>query len=258
MSQALPANPVARFSVGLGYPFRALGFLCRHPRLLRFVLLPFLINLTVFTVAVSLGLRFFDQTVLALLPQGEAWYWVLLHYLLWLVAALVTAVLVFFLFAVVGNLLAAPFNDILAARAVEILTGRHEEEPFCWTSLLRDSRRVLADEIRKIGLFLLGMLVLLSLNFLPGLGSLLYAVLSVLWTTFFLVVEYTGYVFGRLRIPFPGQRRFVLGHKALAFGFGLGLLALLAVPFLQFLAIPLGVIGAVQLCYDTGLMAHVS
>jgi CysZ protein len=84
---------------------------------------------------------------------------------------------------------------------------------------------------------------------LPG-GSLPYSVLTILLTIFFLVVEYTGYVFYRKHKTFKDQRRFIFSQKFLMFGFGAGVMGILAVPFLQFFCIPLGVVGATQLWYD--------
>ena len=70
-------------------------------------------------------------------------------------------------------------------------------------------------------------------------------------TIFFLVVEYTGYVFYRKHRTFKEQRRFIFSHKFLMLGFGTGVMGVLAVPFLQFFCIPLGVVGATRLWYDT-------
>jgi len=244
------SNALHRFARGFFYPFRGGRFLLAHPRLLRFVLTPFLINTAVFSIAVYLGLGFFNETVTTYLPQAEAWYWLLLYYVLWLAAVVLTAVLVFFGFSVVGNLVAAPFNDLLSERIEEVLTGGHSEEPFSLAAFWRDTRRTLGVESKKMALFVLGMLLLLLLNLVPALGTFLYAVLSVLLTLFFLAVEYTGFVFSRHRLDFRTQRRYIFSSKALLIGFSTGVLALLAIPFLQLLCIPAAVAGATLLCND--------
>ena len=186
------------------------------------------------------------------LPQGEAWYWFLLNYLLMAIAITVTLVLVFFTFTVVGSLLASPFNDILSERTENMLTGQTSDEPFVFKTFLEDSGRVLIIESKKISLFLAGMLLLLLLNILPIIGPLLYSILSVLWTVFFLVIEFTGYVFSRKGLTFKEQRLIIYQNFSLMAGFGLGVFCILAIPFFQFLCIPLGVVGATYLLYDTG------
>lgn len=246
MSSLLKDNPVSQFSLGFFYPFRGGRFLSRHPRLWKYVLVPFLVNLLVFSGAVYLGLNFFNERVVGLIPTGDAWYWVVAYYLLWLLASLLTMVLVFFSFTVVGNLIASPFNDLLSERTEALVRGSADGEPFSWGA----AAKVLIEESKKMALFVILMLLLLLLLLIPGFGPLLYSVLSFLLTVFFLAIEYTGYVFGRKGGRFKEQRGFLMQRKFLTLGFGTGILCLLAIPFLQFFCIPLGVVGATLLWCD--------
>ena len=250
MMSVLKDNPVTNFSRGFFYPFRAGRFLLSHPALLRFVVFPFLINTLIFSLCVYFGFDFFDGLVAKYIPQGDAWYWLLLSYAVWILAVLVTIVLVFFSFTVVGNLIASPFNDLLSEKTEQILTGVREEGAFALKAFLQDTKRVVATEIKKIGLFLVGMLLLLLLNILPVVGGALYAVLAFLLTLFFLVVEYLGYILERKRFTFARQREYIMTRKFLMLGFGTGVMAVLAIPFLQFLCIPLGVVGGTLLWFD--------
>jgi CysZ protein len=247
MAEFITNNPVANFSRGFFYPFRGLRLLTRHPALLKYIAIPFLINLIVFSSAVHLGLDFFNSTVVDYIPRGEAWYWAILYYAAWVLAVLLTAVLVFFLFTVVGNLIASPFNDLLSERAEELLLGQKQETRFSLRGFLSDARRTIAAELKKLSLFVAGMMALLLLNLIPALGQLLYSAAAILFTLFFLVVEYLGYVFGRKSRTFRDQRRYIWRRKFLMLGFGTGVLCLLAVPFLQFLCLPLAVLGATLL-----------
>lgn len=249
MSPSLKKNPLANFSRGFFYPFRAGRFIRNHPVLLKYIIVPSLINLIILSLAVYWGLSFFNDIVVNYIPQGEAWYWVILSYFLWTLAILMTMVLVFFGFTVTGAVIASPFNDILSEKTEEILTGKSSEEPFVFRIFIKDALQTILDECRKILIFVVLMLLLLPLNLIPG-GTLPYSILSLLLTIFFLVVEYTGYVFSRKHLTFRDQRRFILSRKFLMFGFGTGIMGVLAVPFLQFLCIPLGVVGATQLWHD--------
>jgi CysZ protein len=249
MTFNLKNNPVANFSRGFLYPFRAGKFIKGHPVLLKYILVPFLINVVVLSIAVYWGLSFFNSIVVHYIPQGDAWYWVILSYFIWTLAILMTMVLVFFVFTVTGAVIASPFNDILSEKTEELLTGIPNEEPFIFKVFLKDALHMVMDESKKILIFVLLMIFLLALNLIPG-GTLPYSILSVLLTIFFLVVEYTGYVFARKHLTFSDQRRFILSRKFLMLGFGAGVMGVLAVPFLQFFCIPLGVVGATQLWYD--------
>ncbi len=252
MANLLRNNPLTNFTRGFFYPFNSARFLLGHPSLLKYVAIPFLINLVVFSSAVYLGFDFFNDVVIHYVPRGEAWYWAILYYFSWLIAVLVTAVVVFFSFTVVGNLVASPFNDLLSERTEELLTGRKHDQPFVFSEFWKDTLRVIGVEVKKMGLFVAVMVLILPLNLLPGLGSLIYSVLAVSLTVFFLVVEYLGYVMARKRLTFRQQRRYIFGRLATMAGFGVGVLAILAIPFLQFLCIPVGVVGATRLWCDLG------
>lgn len=251
----LKQNPISSFRQGFFYPFRAFRFIRKHPRLYTYILIPFSINLGVFSLTIFYGLGFFFDLASRYVPQGDAWYWFLLNYLLMAVAILVTLVLVFFTFTVVGSLIASPFNDILSERTEELLTGKTSDEPFVLKTFFTDSAQVLLVESKKIGVFLIGMLLLFSLNILPIIGSLLFSILSVAWTVFFLVIEFTGYVFSRKRLAFRQQRHIIFKEFSLMAGFGIGVFCVLAIPFFQFFAIPLGVVGATLLLYDSGTLS---
>jgi len=246
MADFLKNNPLSHFSRGFFYPFAGGRFLARTPRLWKYVLVPFLINTLVFSLAVWLGLDFFNNQVEAMIPGGDAWYWAVLYYFLWVVAVLLTAVLVFFSFTVVGNLIASPFNDLLSEKTELVLRGSAEGVSFS----LKEIGRILIDESKKLVVFVLGMILLLLLNFIPGIGTLIYSVLSFLFTVYFLAIQYTSYVFGRKGQGFREQRRFIAGRNFMAFGFGTGVLCLLAIPFLQFFCIPLAVVGATRMWCD--------
>ena len=240
-------TPAVDFVKGFLCPFNSFSYVRRHPGLYPFIILPFTINVISFCLVIYFGFDFYRDQVMSRIPQGETWYWLILNYFLLLLAIVVVLVLIFFTFVAVGNLLASPFNDLLSEKTELLLGGQSADEPFALMRFIRGSGRTMLTEVKKIGVFLLGMAVLLLLHLLPLVGALLYPVLSVLWTVFFLVIEYTGYVFVRRGLDFKAQRRIVYRNAALMSGFGLGLFCILAIPFVQFFCIPLGVVGAVRL-----------
>jgi CysZ protein len=242
------------FSRGFFAPFRSVRILRHYPRLLPYIIIPFLINVMVFSGAVYLGLDFFASTVVEQIPFGDAWYWAVLYWLIWILALLVTAVLVFFTFTVVGNLIASPFNDLLSERTEEVLVGQTNNNPFSFRLFLVDAWQTLLMEAKKISLFVVVMLLIIPLNFIPGLGNALYTVLVIMLTLFFLCFEYLGFVLVRKRQFFKEQKSYIFSHKFLMLGFSCGVLVMLAIPFVQLLCIPLAVIGMTRLwCEEEGL-----
>jgi CysZ protein len=244
------SNPASEFYRGFSYPFQAGRFLLQNPGLLKYILVPFLINLAVFSGALYLGLHFFNDFVIHRLPQGDAWYWIFLYYFLWILAALVTAVGVFFSFSVVGNFLASPFNDLLSQRTEEKLAGKRDRGSFSLKIFWHESLQTYKEEGKRMLFFLGGMVLLLFLNLIPWVGTLLYAITSFIFTLFFLDAEFTGFFFSRRHWTFHQQRRYILARKSLMSGFGTAILAILAIPFLQFFCIPVAVVGATSLCLE--------
>ncbi|MDH3454830.1 MAG: EI24 domain-containing protein [Desulfuromonadales bacterium] len=249
-------NFAVNFSRGFFAPFRSVRILRSNPRLILYILIPFLINTLVFSGAVYLGLDFFGSTVVEYLPQGEAWYWSVLYWFLWVVAVLLTAVLVFFSFTVVGNLLASPFNDLLSERTEEALSGKVNDEVFAFGRFFRDALQTVLMEAKKMWVFVVVMVLILPLNLLPGIGNSIYTLLAVSLTLFFLCFEYLSFVLVRKHQFFREQKRYIFARKFLMLGFSCGVMTLLAIPFFQLLCIPLAVIGATRLwCEEEGLVS---
>lgn len=233
---------------GLTAPLQAARFLRAHPALLRYVAIPFVINVLTFALVFYFGAGLFDELTARYLSGHEGWWWQVLDWLVTLLAALVTLVLVFFSFTLVGNLIAAPFNELLSERTEQLLSGAEADTPFALRRLLRDAGRSLFDEVRKLSLFVIALVLCLSLALIPFLGAPLSAAGSLLLTLYFLVIEYTGFVFGRKALGFAVQRRFVARRRGLWLGFALAVFALLLVPLIQLLTIPLAVVAATLLC----------
>ncbi len=255
MTVQVQRNFVVNFSRGFFAPFRSVRILRSNPRLLPYIIIPFLINAIVFSGAVYLGLDFFGTTVVEQLPHGEAWYWAALYWLVWTLAVLVTAVLVFFTFTVVGNLIASPFNDLLSERTEQALSGQTNNEVFSIGQFLSDGWRTVLMEAKKMSIFVVIMVLILPLNLLPGVGSGLYTVLAVGLTLFFLSFEYLGFVMVRKHKFFSEQKSYIFARKFLMLGFSCGVMVLLAIPFFQLLCIPLAVIGITRLwCEEKALV----
>ncbi len=257
MSVQAKRNFAINFSRGFFAPFRSVKTLRHNPRLIQYIVIPFLINTLVFSGAVYLGLDFFGSTVIEYIPQGEAWYWSVLYWFLWVIAVLLTAVLVFFSFTVVGNLLASPFNDLLSERTEEVLNGVINDESFSIGQFFRDAGKTVLMEAKKMWVFVVVMVLILPLNLLPGIGNGLYTVLAISLTLFFLCFEYLGFVMVRKRQFFREQKNYIFARKFLMLGFSFGVMAILAIPFFQLLCIPLAVIGATRLwCEEEGLVDY--
>jgi CysZ protein len=226
------------FFDGAAYASRGLGLIFR-PGLRRFVWVPLGVNVLVFSMLIWLGLSEFGGLLDRLLPH-TGWL-AYLRWAIWPLFTLTLALAVFYSFTLVANLIAAPFNSILAERVEYLLTGRAPPggfEPF-WRQILPTLR----SELRKASYMLVRALPLLLLFVVPGL-NLLAPFLWALLGAWFLAIEYGDYPMANHGLSFVEQHRRLKAARPAALGFGLGVSLLMLVPGLSFLAMPAAVAGA--------------
>ncbi len=235
---------------GFFYPFRGFGFLGRHPKLLAYVAVPVGVNTLLYGVLTWLGVRWYGQLADRYLPAGDAWYWVALHFVLGVLAAVVLFFVMVYTFTLVGNLLLAPFNDLLSEKVEWVYSGRRLDEPFRLGAFARDLVRSLKAEAGRMALYLVGFLALLSLNLFPPVGTAVSGVLTPVYIMFFLGWEYLDYAMERWQFPFSDKRRAVFRNLPALLGFGAASAVLLAIPVAGLLAIPVCVTGGTLLFCD--------
>ncbi len=241
-----PASPRSLALRGFFYPYHGLRFLFTHPGLLRYVAVPVVVNTLLYTALVWFAGSRFGRWVEALLPQGDAWYWTLASYALWVAFAVVLSLIVVFTFTLLGNLLLEPFNDLLSEKVETAYTGNRLKEPFRLEILLTDAGRSFTAGLRRRALYLPGFVVLaVGSFFFPP----LMAVLTV-YIAFFLGWEYLDYPMDRWRLGFAAKRNTAWRNLTVFLSFGAGAYLLLLIPLLNFLAIPVCVAGATLLFCD--------
>ena len=152
-------------------------------------------------------------------------------------------------FAVVGNLIAAPFNGLLAEAVEMKLRGHPMDSGGGWKKLAKDFFASLASEVRKLVYFLVRAVPLLVLMLIPGVNVIATALWLVL-SAWMLAVEYADYPMANHGLTFPRQRKLLAGRRFLTLGFGGAMTVVLMVPFLNFLLIPAGVAGATAMWVD--------
>jgi CysZ protein len=229
------------FTRGVGYALTGLRWLPKAG-LRGFVAIPLLINTLLFGGGIWWGagrLQRLDQAVQGWLPAWLAW----LHWLLWPLFILTVLVVVFYTFSLVANVIAAPFNGLLAARVEKLaapggVPPRPAVEP-AWKELVLSP----LAELRKLLYFVGWAIPLVVVSLVPAVN----VAAPVLWavsTAWMLALEYADYPLGNRGLDFKAQRRLLRRYWPLALGFGGMTLLLTLIPLLNFLAMPAAVIGA--------------
>lgn len=223
------------------------GFaLLRTPGVKRFVLVPLCINVLVFTGLLWLAVDRFAALVDWLQPQLPDWLaW--LAWLAWVAFALLAALLLFYTFTLLANLISSPFNGLLAERVARHL-GIEPAEPD--EPLLRGMLRDLRQELRKLGYFLgralLLAIVSLCLMFLPLVNALI-PLLWFLYGAWVLALEYSDFHLANQGYRFDSQRRMLRDDIGRSLGFGAAATLATLVPVVNLLVMPAAVAGATAL-----------
>ena len=226
---------------GFGYLREGLQ-LMRTPGLRRYVAMPLLISTVLFSTAIYAGYYWLGELMDWLLGYLPTWLdW--LRYLLMPLFVLTAVLLVFYSFTILTNLIAAPFNSLLAEAVEKHLTGQPLDEVGGWQELLKDILPSLFSELRKLLYFLLRAIPLGILVLVPGI-NLAAPFLWGLFSAWMLAVEYIDYPMGNHQLHFAAQRQRLRRRRMLSLGFGGGSLLMTLIPVANFFAMPASVAGA--------------
>ncbi|MBT6276429.1 MAG: sulfate transporter CysZ [Chromatiales bacterium] len=233
-------NPIT----GALYLFKGIG-LISQPGLRRFVAVPLALNVILFAGLIWLGGHYFDGIMDELLPSG----WDVMRWLLWPIFALTIAFLGFYTFTLLANLIAAPFNGMLAEAVERHLTGQTLEGAGGLKGIAKDVGIAVRSELRKLGYILPRMIPLLILFIIPGV-QIVAPFIWLLFSTWMLAISYVDFPMGNHGLGFPEQRARLGKRRFAAIGFGGAVLVGISIPIINFIAIPAAVAGATAMWVD--------
>lgn len=215
-----------------------------RPGVTRYALLPIIINAALFTVMIILSVGQFDKLLTLIMDNLPTWLqW--LDTVLWILFAMALVLLMASSFTIVANLVAAPFNSLLAEAVERHLTG-HVDTDKGWWQTLKEIPRAFANEGRKLLYFARFAIPLLLLYLIPGVNL----VAPLLWFGFsawMLALEFSDYPLGNRGLSFVQQREKCRQHRLPVFGFGVTTLLGSMIPLINLVVIPSAVAGATAL-----------
>lgn len=234
----------------VGEPLSGPAWLLRGYRLLLkpgirgFMLIPLLGNMLLFALGASLAFYGLEAAFDRWLPEAVGW----LRYALYPIAALLLLVLAFFSATLVGNLLLAPFNGLLADRVERALTGSSPSQANNerWTATMR---RALRDELRKLGYILPRLLGVFVLGWIPFVGVIAVPIGLVLGA-WLLALEFAGNPLGNWGYKFADQRAYVRARPGRFIAFGFSAMGAALLPVFNFALIPAAIAGMTAMCIE--------
>jgi len=221
-------NPV----IAVGYFLKGLKLLA-SPDLRSFLIIPILINLVLYSVALILGYYYMNELINSFIPGWLQW----LDWVLWPLFFICFFIAGFFTFTVMANMIAAPFYGKLAAKTLAVITGQAavtEEQPIA---------KVMAAEFKRVAYLATRAVPLLVLFIIPGLN----VIAPFLWALFGawgMALEYMAYPLENEGVLFAEQKQLAKEIRLGALSFGGLTMMGLTLPVLNIVVAPAAVIGA--------------
>jgi len=232
---------VGDFAAGIGYFFRGAAVVASRPRYWHYVLVPFVLNVALFGVATYFALDWFVGVMDGLLEGSTYWAWA--WYVLVVLFVGLVAAATFFGFALVGTLVAIPFSDFLSERLEAETVAGYREPPFAWRRMARETARAVWEALKLVVVQLVIMVGLVAIGYVPVVGLVVglggFAALA--------AVDFLDVIWARKLYGLGEKASFAWRYKARLLGFGVAMFAVLLVPVVNFLFIPVGVAGGTLL-----------
>jgi len=229
-------NPVK----GSRYLITGVGLLSEK-KLRVFVIFPLIINILIFSFALSLlfnQLPSWIDSWLSFLPGFLSF----LEYVLYPLFALTAVLVVYYTFSIVANIIASPFNGILSERVEQLVAGR-VVEPESLKEILAIIPRSIGRELAKLAYYLPRVILLLIVSFIPGL-NIFAPILWFLFGAWMMAIQYCDYPMDNNKVSFKNMLIRLKKQRLTSVGFG-GLVQLgMMVPIVNFIMMPVAVIGA--------------
>jgi len=225
-----------------GASYLARGFSMLPDRQIRpFVIVPLIVNVLLFSLAVYGLFAWLPGWVaswLASWPDFLAW----LDFILYPLMVLSCALIIYFTFGLVANLIAAPFNGLLAERVEQQLTGRRDDGGG-WAELASIVPQALGREFAKLLYYLPRLLILFIICLIPGI-NLLAPIIWFVFGAWMQSVQYGDYPMDNNKVSFKAMLKLLAKRCAVSLGFGATVQLGMMVPLLNLLIMPAAVIGA--------------
>ncbi|WP_404399593.1 sulfate transporter CysZ [Idiomarina seosinensis] len=238
----MPQSPYSQN--GLAYLAR--GFkLIQSKGLKRFVIIPIMVNLLLFSAAIYWLAQMTERWTEQLLNWvPDYFHWI--EYLIYPIFVLFILAMFYFLFTAVTNLIAAPFNGLLSEKVEQYESGEQISEDGL-IDLLKDIPRTVARELQKmwyylpraLGFFLLSLII-------PVIGQVIWFI----WLCWMMSIQYLDFPFDNHKLSFTRMRFELRAAKGKSLSFGFGVLLLTMIPLVNLIVMPVAIAGATSLWVD--------
>ena len=237
----MKGNPIK----GANYLIKGFGLILQ-PKLRLFVLVPLLINTTIFALLIFFTLGQFNDWINNLLNWFPDWEWLsFIRTFIWTLVFTLLLIVVTYSYSMIANLIASPFYGLLAEKTEELLTGQEINASETFLQAIKDTPRIIAKEIHKLMYYLHRALLVLILSVIisfifPPISTLLWFLLGAWMMSF----HYCDYPMDNHKHSLTTVKSAIAYHRLTSLGFGSAVMFGTMIPFVNFIIIPAAVCGA--------------
>ena len=216
-----------------GFNYLVRGFkLIKQPSLRLFVLIPLTLNFIIFSLLMGATVHQFNGWIESAMSYIPDWL-SFIRWVLWPLVVILILTVVMYTFSVIANLIASPFNALLAEKTEEMLTGQPVEGFETIGQALLAFPKSITREIAKMLYYIPLALAVLIISFIPVIN----AIAPLLWFllgAWMMVIQYCDYPMDNHQRSFSYMKNAIKQQRLTSSGFGAGVMVGTMVPILNF------------------------
>lgn len=232
-----------------GLHYFALGWsLIQRPEIRRFVILPMLANIVVMSALFYWLFSSFSDVLDSGLDYMPSWLqW--LGYIASTIGIIFMAIFFCYFFSTITNIIAAPFNGLLAEKVEAHLTGLPVPDSSIFM-LVKDVPRIMLRELKKLIYYLVWAICILLTTFIPFFGISITPIIWFIFTAWMINIQYADYAFDNHKVSFAQMRQLLRQNKLDNIAFGMLVSFCTMIPILNLVIMPVAVCGSTAMWVD--------
>ena len=217
--------------------------LLAKPQLRLFIIVPLLVNMLIFSLAfwfLFSSITAWIESYMGSFPSYLSWF----TYIIWPFLVISLVFTFSFLFSAIANIIAAPFNGLLAEKTEKLISGQLDYEEMSITDLLKDMPRILKRELQKVLYYIPRIIGCFLLFLVPVVGQTIAPIIWFLFAGWMMAIQYLDFPFDNHKISFKEMKATLAKDLIPNLTFGLAISFCTTLPLLNLIIMPIAVCGA--------------
>ncbi len=233
---------------GISYPFISITYFFKYPKLISLSIIPFLINLLLYTIILLSSLYFVKPRLVSLsgLNNDPNILNYFFYIFLSIIVFLILIIICYIVFSILSGIITGPFNEHISQYIEEKITN---QIIVVQHGFIKDIFISLKSEISKIIFYLIVIIILFIIGFIPIIGLIFSLLFLFLFNCFYSALDFLDYPMARKNYKLKQKIKSIKSKPSLSFGFGFIASLILVIPFINVLLKPIFVVSGTLLYF---------